>query len=188
VQEGWSAILVVLLLLGSAVLFVRLRQGAATSDDERGLPRALLGAEVAYAERTFRSVGTRLVARLDRAYRVEGELRLMELKTRARNVVYMSDIVEMSVQRIAVQDETGEAVSIDAWVVVQNSDTGSRRPHKVRLLGRDEIVRLAERYRDVAGGRIAAPNPARSPSQCRQCSHCHRCAATFRDRGHRAPQ
>ena len=182
-QEGWSAILVVLLFIGSAVLFVRLRQGAVTSDDERGLPRALIGAEIAYAERTFRSVRTRLVARLDRAYRVDGELKLVELKTRARDVVYMSDIVEMSVQRIAVQDEAGEAVSIDAWVVVQNSDTGSRRHHKVRLLGRDEIAMLAERYRDVAGGRITAPNPARSLSQCRQCSHCDRCSATFRDRG-----
>lgn len=181
-QEGWSAIVVVLLFIASAVLFARLRRGSVSSD-ERGLPREVIGAEIAYAERTFRSVPTRLVARLDRAYRVEGELKLLELKTRARDVVYMADIVEMSVQRIAVQDEAGEPVSSDAWVVVQSSQTGSRRPHKVRLLGRDEIAGLAERYRDVAGGRVIAPNPARSLAQCRQCSHCDRCSATFRDRG-----
>ena len=121
-------------------------------------------------------------ARLDRASRVNGELRLVELKTRSRNVVYMSDIVELSVQRIAVQDEVGEVVARDGWVVVVSCFTGARRPHKVRLLGRDEIAKMAERYRQVAAGRVLAPVPARSPSQCRECAHCDRCSATFRDR------
>ena len=45
----------------------------------------LRGAEIAYAERTFRSHRHRLVARLDRAYRTPAGVQLVELKTRPRD-------------------------------------------------------------------------------------------------------
>ncbi|MBY0366045.1 hypothetical protein CDN99_15820 [Roseateles aquatilis] len=180
-HDAWGAIFVLMLFVASAVLFARLRNGAG-GGDERGLPRELVGAEVAFAEQTFRSARNGLIAKLDRAYRLEGQLKLVELKTRLSDVVYMVDVVEMSVQRLALQDQTGEPVSMDAWVVVQSSNTGSRRPHRVRLLGRDEIDSMAKRYRQIRIGRISDPTPARSNAQCKRCSHCDRCAATFHDR------
>ena len=94
----------------------------------------------------------------------------------------MSDVIELSTQRIALQDETGEAVSDEAWVVVQNSRSGTRRPSKVRLLGLSEIAAMRERYVDVVQGRVGRPAPARSPSQCGRCPHKASCAAKFQDR------
>ncbi|RTL32480.1 MAG: hypothetical protein EKK53_29465 [Burkholderiales bacterium] len=179
-QDAWSAIGVLLLFILSAVVFARFRNGG--GGDERGLPRELIGAEVAFAEQTFRSARSRLVAKLDRAYRLDGGLKLVELKTRAADVVYMADVVEMSVQRLALQEATGEPVSMEAWVVVQSANTGKRRPHRVRLLGHEEVGGMAQRYRQIRLGTVVDPQPARSTAQCRKCAHCDRCAATFRDR------
>lgn len=180
--DGLVALLVMILFIASAALFAW-RGSRVRAGDEQGLPAELRGAEIAFAEMTFRSHRRRLVARLDRAYRTSDGLQLVELKTRARDAVYMSDVIELSVQRIAVEDEAGEQVSGEAWVVVQNSRSGARGPHKVRLLGVDEISAMRERYSDVVRGKVARPSPSRSLSQCAQCSHKDRCSATFRDRG-----
>ena len=94
----------------------------------------------------------------------------------------MSDVIELSTQRIALQDETGETVSDEAWVVVQNSRSGSRRPSKVRLLGISEIAAMRERYVAVVHGRVTRPAPARTPSQCDHCAHKTRCGAKYQDR------
>ena len=172
------AVLVALLFIVSLFLFYR---GHRTQEDrdQRGLPDELRGAEVAYAEQTFRSERRKLVARLDRAYRLDGVLKLVELKTRAQDTVYMADIIELSVQRIAVQDETGQPVARDAWVVVQSSTTGARRPHSVTLLGVNEIESMRERYAAISRGQIHDPQPARSNRQCETCGHRDRCIATF---------
>ena len=175
------ALIVVTLFLASMAVYAALR-GRDAAGDERGLPRALRGAPIAYAERTFRSHRQKLVARLDRAYRTDRGLELVELKTRAGNVVYMSDVIELSVQRIAVQDETGQAVASEAWVVVQSSLTGARRPHRVQLLDDDEVAAMSERYRAIVGNRVGELRPAKSMRQCQQCSHRGRCSAYFGDR------
>ena len=107
----------------------------------------------------------------------------MEFKTRARDMVYMSDVIELSVQRIAVQDAAGQAVSEEAWVVVENSDTGVRRPDKVRLLGVADISTMSRRYRAIVRGQVGRPNPATSISMCGHRAHRPTCAAKFRDRG-----
>jgi hypothetical protein len=176
------ATVVVIVLIASAALLLRQRSRI-VDDEEQGLPPVLRGAKIAFAEKTFRSQRRRLVARLDRAYRTANGLQLVELKTRARDAVYMADVIELSVQKIAVEDETGEPVSGDAWVVVQNSRTGTRRPHRVRLLGVGEITAMSERYNAVVRGKVAWPNPSLSVSQCAQCAHKGRCWAKFGDRG-----
>jgi CRISPR-associated exonuclease Cas4 len=176
------AVLVALIFITSLFLFYR---GHRTQEarDQRGLPDELQGAEIAYAERTFRSRRRKLVARLDRAYRIEGVLKLVELKTRSRDVVYMADIIELSVQRIALQDESGQAVARDAWVIVQGSTTSTRRPHRVTLLGVNDIENIRERYVAISRGQIRDPQAARSIRQCETCGHRDRCVATFSVRG-----
>lgn len=179
--DGYLAMILLIVFIVSATLLAR-RRPVPIDEIERGLPAELRGAEIAFAERTFRSHRHRLVARLDRAYRTPVGIQLVELKTRARDVVYMSDVIELSVQRIAFEDETGEAVSDDAWVIVQNGRTGTRRPRKVRLMEASEITAMRKRYADVVQGRVGRPAPARSPSQCSQCAHKVRCATRYQDR------
>lgn len=181
-SDEFVAFVVMILFIASAMLLHRLR-ACSIAGDEYGLPPELQGAEVAFAEKTFRSQRRNLVARLDRAYRTASGLHLVELKTRERDAVYMADVIELSVQRIAVEDETGEPVSGDAWVVVENSRTGASRPHKVRLLGVGEITAMSERYNAVVRGQVEWPNPSRSVSQCAQCAHKRRCWTKFGDRG-----
>ena len=180
--DGVVALILLIAFVASAILFAR-RRSSQIDDIERGLPAELRGAEIAYAERTFRSHRHHLVARLDRAYRTPAGVQLVELKTRPRDAVYMSDVIELSVQRIALEDETGEAVAGEAWVVLQNSWTGTRRPRKVRLMATSEVTAIRKRYSDVVQGRVGRPAPARSLSQCSQCSHHASCAARFKDRG-----
>jgi hypothetical protein len=179
--DGVVALILLIAFIASAFLLAR-RRSVLIDPIARGLPAELHGAEIAFAERTFRSHRHQLVARLDRAYRTPMGIQLVELKTRAHDVVYMSDVIELSVQRVALEDETGEAVSSQAWVVVQNSRTGMRRPRKVRLMETEDIVAMRERYADVVQGRVGRPDPARSTSQCSQCAHKVRCAARYHDR------
>ena len=180
------AVLVALLFIASLFLFYRGRR-AQEARDQRGLPEELRGAEIAYAEQTFRSRRRKLVARLDRAYRLDGVLKLVELKTRSRDIVYMADVIELSVQRIALQDETGQPVARDAWVVVQSSTTGARRPRRVMLLGVSEIESMRARFAAISRGQVRDPQPARSTRQCETCGHRDRCVATFGVRRADAP-
>lgn len=168
---GLTAVAVVV----AAFLFALSRRSVDATADERGLPAALRGARLAHAEETFRSSSHRVVARLDRAYEVGGELVLVEFKTRRANVAYMSDVIELSVQRVALQDQRRVPVSKTAWVVTQNSVTGKRQPHRVTLLGTADVEALRRRYLDTASGLGPVPAPARSESQCLHCGHRDAC-------------
>ena len=70
------ALIVVIVFIASAALWIR-QQSRANGSDEQGLPPELRGAEIVFAERTFRSQRRQLVARLDRAYRTAGGLQLV---------------------------------------------------------------------------------------------------------------
>ena len=106
----------------------------------------------------------------------------MELTTSPRYGVYIAGVIERSAQRRALHDGTGETVSDEAWVVVQNTRSGLRRPSRVRLLGLSEIAAMRERYVAVVHGRVGRPAPARTPSQCDHCAHKARCGAKYQDR------
>jgi hypothetical protein len=164
-------LLTVLGMVVVATLYSLTRRQVDFTDDERGLPASLRGARLVHAEQTFRSLARRLVARLDRAYEVAGELVLVEFKTRHADVAYMADVIELSVQRVALQDEMQVRVSRTAWVVVQNSDTGRRAPHRVMLLSTAEVEALRHRYLEVQAGAGRAAALARSANQCVHCAH-----------------
>ena len=146
------------------------------------MPRALWGAELAWAEQTFRSRRRRLVARVDRAYRHGGQVVLVELKTRRTSAVYDSDVIELSVQKAALEDATGEVVSRKAWVLIEDADSGWRTPHEVELLDEQELAALVRRYRLLRTGQMHEAEPAPRLSMCRHCGHRVRCHAQYRDR------
>lgn len=170
-------LLTVLGMVVVATLYSLSRRRDDIADDERGLPASLRGARLVYAEKTFRSPGKRLVARLDRAYELGGELVLVEFKTRGRDVVYMADVIELSVQRVALQDESRAPVSKTAWVVVQDAATGRRASHRVSLMSTQQVMELRDRYLDVNTGKGAPAMAARSDKQCESCGHRSVCAA-----------
>lgn len=170
-------LLTVLGVVVVATLYALSRRHSTLEDDERGLPTALRGARLAHAEETFRSAARRLVARLDRAYEVAGELVLVEFKTRRTDVAYMADVLELSVQRIALQDERKVPVSMTAWVVTQNSVAAKRQSHRVTLLSAAEVEALRRRYLEIEAGVGRAPTPARSGNQCLHCGHRAACIA-----------
>ena len=66
-----------------------------------------------YIERVFGAKSpVPIIAKLDHGYRnAEGVIILVELKTRRLNRPYLSDVIELSAQRLAVQAQKGERVA-----------------------------------------------------------------------------
>lgn len=145
------------------------------------LPGELRGAEIAYAEETFRSQKLRLSARLDRAYRVNQEIVLVELKTRRFESVYRSDVIELSAQRVALMHEKGEPVSKQAFVFIEPPGGGSRVAKSVKLLEEEDVVSLMKRYECVRTGSVESL-PARTIRLCESCAYRNDCRARFGDR------
>jgi hypothetical protein len=88
-------------------------------------PEELRAARLVYAEKTFRADGQpRIIARLDRAYRVADHLVLVELKNRSIHRTYLSDVIELSAQKLAVEIATGQSVS-DTRPAMAQSACGS---------------------------------------------------------------
>lgn len=139
-------------------------------------PESLKTAVLEYAERTFFTEHPfRLVAKIDRAYRTPaGLLVLTELKRRPGPRAYRSDIVELSAQKVAIENSTSHRVADVAYVVVEHSHTKQRTSILVQLLGQSEIVALAQRYRDISAGRTI-PIKAERHALCASCGYKAQC-------------
>ena len=138
------------------------------------MPEGLRDHTLAYSERTFRSGDDRqVVARVDRAYRgPTGLIVLVELKTRQADRVHLSDIIELSAQRVALAGETGEPVARIAWVVVESA--GRRTAHRVTLLTPRAVWDLAAR-RDALLAGAASPSYPTTGGVCMTCPHRSQC-------------
>ena len=167
-------IVLTLVVLGALVLIARRHRGLRSEPE---LPPELISADLVYAERTFRSARWSLVARLDRAYRTRDGLVLVELKTRNRNTAFMSDIIELSVQRMVLEEATGQKVSASGWVLVEHD--AKRDAHYVPLLNVEQVMALRARHDNLVHGLIDRPNAAASLPQCASCGHRQRCARRF---------
>ena len=146
------------LIAFALVIWWRCRRPRPQRDGAAWHPQELRTAKLAYAERLFRSNGRiRISARVDRAYRDQaGQLTLVELKTRGRDTIYPSDVIELSAQRVALMAATGEAVSARAYVLVQGIDGEGRRVHWVDLLTQAQVASLAERHQALLSGEAHA--------------------------------
>ena len=146
------------LIAVALVVWWRGRQPCCQRDANAWPPQELRTAKLAYAERLFRSNGRiRISARVDRAYRDHaGQLTLVELKTRDRDTIYPSDVIELSSQRVALMAATGETVRTRAYVLVQGIDGDGWRVHRVDLLTQVHVVALAERRLALLSGEAQA--------------------------------
>jgi hypothetical protein len=144
-------------------------------------PSAWNSARLVYAERLFRAPRVGLVARVDRAYLIGGEIELVELKTRPSGRVHTSDVIELSVQRVVVEEHTGRPVSRRGWVLLENPATGRRRAMTVMLFDEQEVLRLRDRRRYLDSGAdhhdLADLRGPASGRACERCGQRARCTA-----------
>jgi CRISPR-associated exonuclease Cas4 len=171
-----SALLVTVLATLGIVVGIRWSRRRAPGPRGQVLPGELRGARLLYAEQLFRSTGkTAITARVDRAYQVaSGEIVQLEFKTRDRNRVFPSDVVELSAQRAAVELQTGEIVGHHAYVAVQRPGSVARDIHRVRLMAISEVIELAARREAIVLGRMM-PSFADSVQVCRRCAFAKDC-------------
>ena len=147
------------------------------------LPRELRDARLLYVEQLFTAAGQLSIsARVDRAYRLRsGAVVLLELKTRAIDRPYLSDVIELSAQRAAVALQTGEPVADHAYVAVRRPGSAAPRIHRVRLMSILEVKALAARRETILLGRLP-PSYAGAAEICRRCAFASGCEK-FKDGG-----
>lgn len=160
-----------------AIAVRRIRRNRIAAREKKWLPADLRRAELVYLERTFRATRPlQLVARVDRAYRrSDSTIVLVELKTRALPKIYLSDVIELSAQRVVIEAQTREAVDDTAYVVVQRNERSSERiVRPVKLLSVPEVIALAKRREMVVAG-VAIARCTRFKHLCASCSFRREC-------------
>jgi hypothetical protein len=157
------------LLVVLAILVLRERYRVKKGEEDWA-GDALRGKQLVFSEQLFRSRRTRIVAKIDRGYLAGGSIHLLELKTRRRHAVYPADIIELSAQRVAVQDDDGRRVADHGYVLTERREDGSRQLHRVTLLPEDALLRLRDRRALILSGRVQ-PREAAAPGLCRDCAY-----------------
>ncbi|MBS0318491.1 MAG: PD-(D/E)XK nuclease family protein [Proteobacteria bacterium] len=158
-----------------AFLLAAVWRGSRVPAERASRPEALAEADLVYMERLFRiHQPIRLVAKVDRVYRLPGgSLVLVELKTRGQDRLYLTDIIQLSAQRLAIEIQTGAVVEPYAFVSVLRPNR-KVRSHQVRLLDAAAVVSLYRR-REAIVARRASPAYASTESACRNCVLRSRC-------------
>ena len=150
------------------------------SDAERASrPEALLDAELIYVEKPFRaSWPVSLIARIDRAYRTPaGVVVLVEFKSRWIRRPFLSDVIQLSVQKVALQRQTGLPVAGHGYVVVRTPTKAAvHTSHRVELMTEREVAALVQRRARILSGR-ERPRYTEFPKMCRSCAFRHECEA-----------
>jgi CRISPR/Cas system-associated exonuclease Cas4 (RecB family) len=175
---GWGVLGgIAVVCLALAMVGWRSVTSEAARAEQTSRPRALRDAELVYMERLFRiSSPVGVVAKIDRAYRLpSGLLVLVELKTRWINQPCLSDVIQLSAQRMAVMGQTRQAVATYAYVMVK-APTGRALPvaHRVKLMTDEHVVALVRRREDILAGRIVPGRP-RSTKTCLSCAFRGQC-------------
>lgn len=115
-----------------------------------------------------------MVAKIDRAYRTADGLVLTELKRRRRRRAYLSDVVELSAQKVAIERSTGERVADKAYVLIEDPASRARTAIEVTLLIEAGVVDLAWRYAKVVRG-DALTRKTNLLALCVSCPYADRC-------------
>jgi hypothetical protein len=136
----------------------------------------LAARNLAFAERTFAiQRPIELTARVDRVYDDGHVLKLLELKTRTTTKVYLSDVFELSAQRLAVRSNTGREVSDQGYVLLLHPVTRRESLHRVDLLPESSVLGLAHRRQQLMAG-LAEPARPQNAAVCKQCEYAAECA------------
>lgn len=165
-------------VLGTSLAFGLIRRWAASTARVRfSRPKELMDAELVHSEKLF---GIRqpiaLVARVDRVYQTAtGQLVLVELKSRRTNFPYLSDVIQLSVQRVAVSGRSTLPVASHGYVLVRSPALlGRLGLHRVELMSGPQVFDLAARREAILDGRVR-PNWPVNKNLCPTCSFRHLC-------------
>jgi len=173
-----SATYLALVAVALALLLVLGRWVARKTTAERASrPRALARAELVYMEKLFRiREPIRLVAKVDRVYRLPGgPLVVVELKTRWQDRPYLSDVIQLSAQRLVIAQQTGEAVARYGFVSIARPHASRAvRSHRVELLDEGGVIAIHHRRLAILAGR-RQPEYTVSHQACRDCAYRSRC-------------
>lgn len=183
-MSGLAMTLIILALAAIALVTWALVQkaelDASAAREQAWLPEELRDADLLLAEPKplYFDGEVSLVAKPDRAYKKrDGRIKLVELKTRPRHVVYDEDVIEMSVQRVVLHGRKMGEVEREGLVVTQLRDSGERRVHRVQLMDSDTTMNLAKRYLSIRAGTTVASKTS-VEGKCRRCAHKVDCWAT----------
>lgn len=141
------------------------------------MPPDIAQGELVYSERKFHCHRpSPLVARVDQVYRARdtGRLVPVETKTRNRAVVYLGDILELSVQAVVLANTTPRHGVAEHGYVRLVVPGRAPRYERVALLGEPAIVSLRNR-RDMLLQGAMAPTPPATEAVCRSCGQRSRC-------------
>lgn len=176
---AWAWVIVIFALL----LLREWRRRWSGRAEKMSRPRELRYAELVYIEKRFRTRRPiHMVAQPDRAYRSpDGALVLVELKTRWGGP-QISDVIQLSAQRMAIEGHTGQRVASHAFVAIERPG-GNRllRWHRVHLLDDSQLVDMAHRRTEILDGRAVA-HYAGKVEACHGCPYRRECGR-FRSSG-----
>lgn len=179
---GWGVLGgLVVVCLALVIAWRRSVETDAALAERASRPVALRDAELVYMERLFRtSKPVGVVAKIDRAYRMpSGLLVLVELKTRWAKQPSLSDVIQLSAQRVAVMGQTRQIVASYAYVIVK-APTRRALPiaHRVQLMSDEQVVALVRRWEDILAGRVL-PRRLQSRKTCLSCVFRGQCDRVF---------
>jgi CRISPR/Cas system-associated exonuclease Cas4 (RecB family) len=156
-------------------LFLIVRARRVVRREERWLPAEIAAGKLMFSEQVFTGPGYMpVVARVDRVYRARAQLHLVELKVRRDVRVHETDVIELSVQRVAVQAATGTDVSLKSFVMIEHPDSHRRAVRAADLLTEEHVAWLIARRRAILDG-IEQPIEAKSKGRCARCEYRSEC-------------
>lgn len=118
--------------------------------------------------------GARVCGRTEQVYRTaQGVLIPVESKTRAVSRVYMSDVIQTSLQALALRD-VRRKVADQGYVRTSHPTTKAVAYHPIQLMPRHLLERLVTRYFDVIEGR-SVPTHQENRAACEKCGFRDKC-------------
>lgn len=133
--------------------------------DADELPEVIRKSRIWKKEFEFVSRKLGLVSKPDVIFKHNGQAIIGEVKTRKTFKIYQTDIIQMSVAKVVVE-ENGTAVSDVGFVKIATPE-GTRWIDK-QLMSRDEVMALKNRYDLIKSGKIV-------PGKCGNRVICHHC-------------
>ena len=96
-------------------------------------------------------------------------------KTRWSNQPFLSDVIQLSAQRLAVMGQTGQSVASYGYVMVK-APTRRALPiaHRDRLMTDEHVVALVRRREDILADRVLPRRP-QSRKTCLSCAFRGQC-------------
>lgn len=171
-----STVLAVLALALLVGVWLIVAQWSGTDGRGDWRPTELRRAKLAHIERDLSVQGTHLVVgRPDQVWRLKNGRHVpVELKTRARQIVWESDIAELSLQAWLLR-QCGFATTSHGWVVIEDIGSHSKSAHRVSLWSDQRCQAAIDRHVAIRTA-AAAPKKVRGP-KCRKCAYQARCWA-----------